>query len=199
VFVEKDAPRAAELERLKVLYYNSELSIEVVQEDARVFLPKWCSEQNWDKTRAVVFLDPYASQADWAMLEAVSKGKVDLWLLWPIGQVINRLLTTKAPPPPSWGEALTRAFGTDKWKSRFYSARPSTQMTMFEEEGLAKQFSEGRGVRANRRIFHRAIETAFRIRRAKSTLPLQLSEHTSLSALLRVSQRNRGRNRPRHT
>ena len=142
VFVEKDAFRASELERLKVQHRNSGLSIEVVRDDARVFLPTWCSQQNWKKTRAVVFLDPYANQADWAMLQAVAQGKVDLWLLWPIGQVINRLLKKNELPFDSWSDALTRAFGTDEWKEKFYSHPSSTQLDLFSEEGHIKDEDE---------------------------------------------------------
>ena len=134
VFVEKDAGRAGELERLKLSYLNSQLSIEVIRGDARNFLPQWCAGQDWKKTRAVVFLDPFASEADWSTLQAVSTGQVDLWLLWPIGQVINRLLTTKQLPPVSWGDALTRAFGTDEWRTRFYTTISTGQTSLFEEE-----------------------------------------------------------------
>ncbi len=134
IFVEKEPAYAAELARLKNLHFNSGLSIEVVQGDAQEFLPKWCRAQDWKKTRAVVFLDPYASQVDWATLKAVSEGAVDLWLLWPIGQVINRLLTKRQMPPEKWAQALTRAFGTEEWKTRFYADPSSSQMSMFEEE-----------------------------------------------------------------
>lgn len=139
VFVEKDTERVQELERLKVEYRNSELNIEVVQDDARVFLPRWCSQQDWKKTRAVVFLDPYASQADWATIKAVATGQVDLWLLWPIGQVINRMLMRKELPDESWSNALTRAFGTEEWKTRFYSTPASTQISLFEDEEKEEQ------------------------------------------------------------
>lgn len=134
LFIEKKQAFAQELARLKNLHFNSGLSIQVEQSDARQFLPQWCREQKWDNTRAVIFLDPYASQADWSMLEAVSQGKVDLWLLWPIGQVINRLLTRRELPPEKWGEALTRAFGTEEWKTLFYADPPEHQLSMFETE-----------------------------------------------------------------
>lgn len=131
IFVEKEPQYALELERLKLLHRNSGHNIEIVQGDARAFLPDWCAGQDWKKTRAVVFLDPYSSQADWATIQAVAEGQIDLWILWPIGQVINRLLTTKKLPAPKWGDALTRAFGTEEWKNRFYA--PSSQLGLFGE------------------------------------------------------------------
>ncbi len=134
IFVEKEEKYAQELERLRVTYYNSELSIRVVQSDARSFLFDWCQKQDWNKTRAVIFLDPYSSEVDWATLNVVAKGKVDLWLLWPIGQVINRLLTTQSLPIESWGNALTRAFGTDAWKDQFYAPPVQSQLGLFSDE-----------------------------------------------------------------
>ena len=136
IFVEKKPAYAQELARLKNLHYNSGLSIQVVQNEAQQFLPQWCASQDWAKTRAVVFLDPYANQADWSMLQALSKGKLDLWLLWPMGQVINRLLTKRELPPESWAQALTRAFGTEEWKTKFYADPSQSQPKLFEDESF---------------------------------------------------------------
>lgn len=160
IFVEKEPEYAAELERLKIRYYNSGQNIQIVQSDTRTFLPDWCAQQDWKKTRAVVFLDPYSSQADWATIQSVAKGKVDLWLLWPIGQVINRLLTTKQLPPDSWGEALTRAFGTEEWKTRFYKTFSTGQTSLFEEDPQ-DQTVKTANFKAIERFFVERLETIF--------------------------------------
>lgn len=134
LFIEKEANYAEELHRLKNLHHNAGRSIEIVQADANEFLPMWVEKQDWKKTRAVVFLDPYSMEVDWETLKILASGRLDLWLLWPIGQAINRLLTTKKLPPDSWGEALTRAFGTEEWKPRFYAAPTQTRMDFGDEE-----------------------------------------------------------------
>ncbi|HEX8464542.1 MAG TPA: three-Cys-motif partner protein TcmP [Abditibacterium sp.] len=181
IFVEKEPEYAEELERLKVLHRNSEQNIEVVQGDARSFLPDWCSKQDWKKTRAVVFLDPYSSQADWATIEAVAQGRVDLWLLWPIGQVINRLLTTKSLPPQSWGDALTRAFGTDEWTTRFYASPP--QMGLFEaDEDDAENVVKTANFKAIERFFVERLGTVFS-EVAQNPLYLYNSQNTPLYLL----------------
>ena len=74
-----------------------------------------------DTTRAVVFLDPYGMQVDWTVISAIADTRsIDLWILFPIGMAVNRLLTTGGPPPEEWRQALTRIFGTNEWQQAFY-------------------------------------------------------------------------------
>ena len=41
-------------------------------------------DKDWSLHRAVLFLDPYGMQVEWATIEAVAKTKaIDLWLLFP--------------------------------------------------------------------------------------------------------------------
>lgn len=185
IFIEKEAEYATELHRLKNQHHNSGLSIQIEQSDARTFLPRWCETQDWNKTRAVIFLDPYSSQADWTTIEAISKGKVDLWLLWPIGQVINRLLTTKKMPPETWSEALTRAFGTDAWKTQFYASSTSNQLGLFGEEEFAPvKITDFRGIE---RFFIERLETCFDFV-AQKPLYLTNSQNTPMYLLCFAAQ-----------
>lgn len=76
---------------------------------------------DWNTHRAVVFLDPYGMQVDWNLIAAIAATKaIDLWISFPIGMAVNRLLTTGRPPPEEWQHALTRIFGTDEWRGAFY-------------------------------------------------------------------------------
>src|SRR6266540_7285610 len=71
-------------------------------------------------------------------LEALAATKaIDLWLLFPLGQAVNRVLTKDKPPEGGWADRLTRFFGTTEWKEAFY--RRSTQMTLFGEEEQIKK------------------------------------------------------------
>jgi three-Cys-motif partner protein len=104
--------------------------IKIIREDANNYLVKWCKETNWRKTRAVVFLDPYGMQVDWATIEEMAETKsIDLWILFPLGVGVNRLLLRQRPPKGPWAERLTRIFGTDTWQQAFY--RKSTQDDLF--------------------------------------------------------------------
>lgn len=130
LFVERDPQYARELQNLKSEFGALASRIEVVERDVNVFLPKWCEETNWNKTRAVVFLDPYGMQVEWSLIEHMARTKaVDLWYLFPAG-AINRLLTKSGRPPEEWGEALTRCFGTRDWEQAFYRQNTS-QRSLF--------------------------------------------------------------------
>lgn len=133
IFVEKDAERASELEELKKQFQEKAASIQIVQQDANTYLKEWCRNTDWQKCRAVVFLDPYGMQVDWGLIEAFANTQaVDLWILFPLGVAVNRLLTRADEPHREWANALTRIFGTDEWRDAFYSRK--TENTLFGTE-----------------------------------------------------------------
>ena len=73
-------------------------------------------------------------QVEWVTLDTLARTKgVDLWLLFPLGQAVNRLLTRKGPPPAYWSSALTRIFGTETWREAFY--KPKVQGSLFDPSG----------------------------------------------------------------
>lgn len=119
-FVELKPDRAAELESLTTQFAARDIRVE--RAEANAFLRSWCSQTNWRRNRAVVFLDPYGMQVEWRTIEAIADTKaIDLWWLVPLGIGLNRLLTSGGPPPLEWAEALTRSLGTDDWRSVFYA------------------------------------------------------------------------------
>jgi three-Cys-motif partner protein len=133
LFIEHSAKHVAALEKLQREFEDRSNQIQIQRGDANDLLKKWCQHTDWQRHRAVVFLDPYGMQVDWTTLEAIAKTKaVDLWLLFPLGMAINRLLTRNEPPPQEWADALTRIFGTEDWKSEFYAKK--TQPTLFGPE-----------------------------------------------------------------
>jgi three-Cys-motif partner protein len=83
-------------------------------------LPKALGQLNTRSERAVVFLDPFGMQIDWAAMVALSKSLVDLWYL--VSKVaINRMITRDGEMEPGWGEKLDRFFGDTGWRNRWYS------------------------------------------------------------------------------
>lgn len=93
----------------------------IKEEDANAWLQRWCRNQDWRGQRAVVFLDPYGMNVDWATIEAIARTKaIDLWILFPFAIGANRMMPKDAPPDSVWAKRLTAIFGTDEWKSRFY-------------------------------------------------------------------------------
>ena len=130
IFIEQDKQHVRELEKLRCRFPVVSSKIDIVQEDANKYLVRWCRETNWNKTRAVVFLDPYGMQVEWATIAAMGATRaIDLWVLFPLGVGVNRLLLRTRIPEERWASRLTRIFGTDDWRAAFY--RESEQQTLF--------------------------------------------------------------------
>jgi three-Cys-motif partner protein len=70
-------------------------------------------------------------QVEWTTIKAMAQTRgVDLWVLFPLGVGVNRLLIRQHPPEGPWADTLTRIFGTDDWKTAFY--RESNQGNLFD-------------------------------------------------------------------
>jgi three-Cys-motif partner protein len=190
IFVEREPSYAAELERLRLQNHHIAHKIEIAQSETNDFLQNWCAKQNWSKQRAVVFLDPYSLEVKWETLEVLAAtNAVDLWLLWPIGQTINRLLTRQSLPPEKWADALTRAFGSEDWKQRFYAEQGQSQLDLFGDEvkSGAVKIADFKQIE---RFFIERLETVF-AHVAQNPLYLENSQNTPLYLLCFASHHPR--------
>lgn len=157
LFIEQSAKRVKELENLRKEFANRADAIRIEQGDANEVLKQWCQDTNWRKHRAVVFLDPYGMQVEWATIEAIAKTKaIDLWILFPLGMAVNRLLTRKQPPPKNWADALTRFFGNEDWKREFYPKRK--ERTLFGEEETERKEADFEQIK---RYFLKRLKSVF--------------------------------------
>jgi three-Cys-motif partner protein len=133
LFIEQDEARATELRRLRDDYPTKADRIQIEVADANSYLTTWCANTDWKRHRAVVFLDPYGMQVEWSLIETLANTHaIDLWLLFPLGMAVNRLLTRSEPPPLEWANSLTRIFGTETWREAFYAQSP--QLSLFGNE-----------------------------------------------------------------
>ena len=147
LFIEHSKKRVAELDKLKALYPGRATSVLIEHGDANTVLTNWCAQTDWQRHRAVVFLDPYGMQVNWSTIEAIAATKaIDLWMLFPIGQAVNRLLINRKLPPEGWANALTRTFGEDAWRQRFY--KKSVQQSLFGEEELETKVADFADIQA---------------------------------------------------
>ena len=178
LFVEKKAAHVQELEKLRQRFPHKANRIHIVQGDANTVLQDWCHQTDWRKNRAVVFLDPYGMAVEWQTVEAIAQTQAaDLWILFPLGQAVNRLLTRSGPPPAAWAERLTHFFGTDEWREAFY--RPPQQPSFFDTEETREKGISLDGIGT---YFVERLSTVF-AKVADNPLPLRNSKNVPIYLL----------------
>jgi len=128
-FIEQDLEYQKELEQLKKDFPSIAERITILPGDANKHLRTICEQTNWRNARAVFFLDPYGMEVEWTTIESIAKTRAaDLWLLFPLGIGVTRLLTKRQPPTSGWANRLTKIFGTDTWEKVFYSEKIETTL-----------------------------------------------------------------------
>ena len=155
VFVEKDTARCASLEVLRDEFPDR--SIEIKNEDANNALPAFCHSLD-TSDRAVVFLDPFATQVSWNTVERIARTqKIDCWILFPL-MAIARMMPTSREPPDALAVQLDRIFGGREHWEDFYSASPQQQLP-----GLSSEPSQERPKGSDRIAlrYRERLESAF--------------------------------------
>jgi three-Cys-motif partner protein len=127
ILIERATRRAGELTALKSEFPTRQ--IEIVNDDANHAIAALCKVTNWSNTRGVVFLDPYGLQVTWDTLVAIAQTKsLDVWVLFPSGMGLNRLLTKSGDIPQEWQDTLDRSLGTKEWRSAFYRSEEDADL-----------------------------------------------------------------------
>jgi len=121
IFIESDQNKINELENLRKEHAEKAGQIEIIRSDANEFIQNYCNDEDWANTRAVLFLDPFATEVEWKSLEAIANTKcIDVWILFPL-MAVNRLLA-KDHEKVCYN-CLNRIFGTEDWFESFYKTR----------------------------------------------------------------------------
>lgn len=129
-FIEADSQKAGELQNM----INSEFPqmrgiITIYCGDANDKLAEIISNVDWRYNRGLLFLDPYATQVNWATLENVAQTKsIDVWYLFPFS-ALERMLP-KNGKYDKWEDCIDRLLGDAGWRKEFYKKDP--QMTLFD-------------------------------------------------------------------
>ena len=133
IFIEKDPTRFAQLERLKEEFPSLAQHIILHNTEANACIKGLCQRPLWKNHRAVMFLDPFGMQITWDTIEAIAKTQaIDLWLLFPLGVAVNRILTKNGRISPTWRSKLDAMFGATDWYDSFYQKTPGS--LLFEDE-----------------------------------------------------------------
>ncbi len=127
-FIEQDSNKL-ELLKQTTQNYQHKAIIHYVSDDSNRFLKTLCDKIDWERNRAVLFLDPFGMELDWSTVEVIaSKHAIDVWLLFPI-QSVNRLLPNDGVLPDAWKDTLNKFFGNAEWEKEFYTK--TQQDTLF--------------------------------------------------------------------
>jgi three-Cys-motif partner protein len=125
IFVERSPQKFRELAALRDEFSPIADRIHLKCDDANVALRIFCTQTNWNKCRAVVFLDPFGNQVEWATLEVIAATKaIDLWYLFPSGLGVNRQIGKDGSVHFQHGPALDRILGKSDWREAFITQQP---------------------------------------------------------------------------
>lgn len=130
-FIEKNPDKEKELEKM-VRTYPLELQkrVHIICGDATIKLKEILDSIDWRYARGLLFLDPYATQVKWDMLQAIAKTEaIDVWYLFPY-HAMNRMLT-KNKDALICEETLDLLLGDTRWRTEFYKRDP--EMNLFAE------------------------------------------------------------------
>lgn len=133
IFIEKEKARVSELDKLKIEFPKLADRIFPIKREANEYIQDLC-KKNWLKInrRAVMFLDPYGMQVKWETIEAIANTKaIDLWLLFPLGVAVNRLLKKDGQISSKVKLRLDDMFGTSEWQEFFFKEDP--QQDLFDQ------------------------------------------------------------------
>lgn len=123
IFVDIDEERCEELRKIIAKKFaEKQNKCEVYCDDVNNVLTKLTAE--WRKQEglvSLVMLDPFGMQVKWKTIESLKELKVDLWMLFPSGVAVNRLLDRQGHI--KYGETLEEFYGLsiEEIKKHFYS------------------------------------------------------------------------------
>jgi len=144
VFVEKDNKNAQELEKMvESKFPELKSRVQIVVGDCNEKLIDIINAADWRKTRAVLFLDPYATAVKYETLQKISLTQaIDVWYLFPF-MAARRLMpndVTVYDTYASWKKKLDDLFGTEDWYENFY--QESNQLSLFDNVEIENNVSE---------------------------------------------------------
>jgi len=153
LFIEKDLENSQAM-RGRVETLGETVRTQIQQGDANLSLPAFCDSMG-PFDRAVVFLDPFATEVDWRTLKSVARTqKCDVWILFP-ASAIRRLLPRQGQTVHD--AVLTRVFGDESWREL---QRPAAQQS-FDFFGDGPDIETEAGIEAIGRAYMAKLEDTF--------------------------------------
>jgi three-Cys-motif partner protein len=139
IFIENDPKNIDSLQRLADADPGRRAT--VVPGDANEEVVRVCRRTPWQKTRGVIFLDPYGNSVEWTTLQEVANTKLDVWYLFPLAGVYRNAPRDQEALTDDKRAAITRILGTDEWEQRFYTP-PQRDRTLFDVPAATSRRTE---------------------------------------------------------
>ena len=136
IFIEKNRNNLQQLKnRVSDQFPEKMNSVDFCHADANEIIQDLC-RKGWNRRRAMLFLDPYGMQVKWKTLEMIAKTQaIDMWLLFPWGVAVNRMLPRDGQLNKEWMQKLDEFFGDEQWRNAFYNYK--VEETLFGTDEIA--------------------------------------------------------------
>lgn len=171
IFIEANPGRFQELNKLEGEFPSMRGRMMFKNEEANAAISEIFSTTDWRRTRAVLFLDPYGMQVNWATIEAIGRAQhIDLWYLFPAGTV-QRLLQREGKISAGWMNALDRLLGDTSWRTEFY--KTVREPTLFGDRARQSKVAD---LSTIENYVRRRLLQVFRGGVARNPLPLRNSK-----------------------
>ena len=174
IFVEKNAARCRNLERLRAKH--PERNIELANTDANAFLANFrIDRRRW---RGVLFLDPFSTEVEWSTIEKIAGFEaLDTWILFPTMAIARMLPISKKPDDidPKWAVKLTKVYGDQSWRELY-----RLQTMLFERDAVERS-SGTEGLLA---IYKRKLKSLFGNRFMSKSRTLRNARNSPLFELV---------------
>ncbi|MDR3263154.1 MAG: three-Cys-motif partner protein TcmP [Clostridiales bacterium] len=140
-FIEFDDKKIKKLQDyVKEQYPKRVDKVEFINGDCNSELPKLfetLSKQN--DVRGVLFLDPFALELKWSILEQAKQVKLDIFYWFPM--MANRLLFKDKSKNDLFRTKLNTLFGEENWEEKLYKESPQMNLfgdVLFDKEPTTK-------------------------------------------------------------
>ena len=175
VFIEEDANYVSSLRNL-VAETKTENRVRIEQADANTQLPIEVERLD-HPDRAVVFIDPFGTQAHWKTIASLMQYPgIDAWILFPVGTICRLMPIHQQPTSAKTRERLDAIFGTPEWRDLYNQER------LFGEAG---RLSKTAGVDEIVALYRRQLDKEFAAIASRS-VALKNSNNSRLYELLFV-------------
>jgi three-Cys-motif partner protein len=157
VFVEKMRGKADELREMLRRFPSAAERAVVINGDANAEVTRFCSETDWGRSRAVLFLDPFGNQVHWETIKAIAGCPIDLWYLFPSLLGVTRQINRDGNVEPAKAHSLDQLFGCADWRQEFLPREASQDLFGSAEVSVRRASAD-----TATRFMIRRMKTVFR-------------------------------------